>query len=341
MSARSDNPSHDKSTRIARRYICPLLKNRYSGEYTDFETNEIYLRARSYNPSTGRFSQEDPARDRNNWYSYCDSDPIDRDDPSGMSFLGNLWSGVKNAFNTVVSAVKNVVSAVKTAITSSSSSSKSSGGKVGGGQSTPTIPAIPTPPPSNNNVPGTGPDKKYENIPYPDLSLPENGGLSNWSWPELDSYLKQDLDGPLPAFANLYGIGMFGGGWPVDFTGSNYLDRAFDSSTIIGELIDEQVQKFRLSGAQSLSYQAHGFSGLYEQDSFNDWNILYSLGTFDICWVTCEQQPNGAVGVTVEIIDSYKFLENKGFINDKLGRAAQDKGLLTPYAVRYVYSTTR
>lgn len=32
---------------------------RYCGEYTDLETNTIYLRARSYNPTTGRFLTED------------------------------------------------------------------------------------------------------------------------------------------------------------------------------------------------------------------------------------------------------------------------------------------
>ena len=31
----------------------------------------------------GRFTQEDPIRDGRNWYSYCDSNPVNNIDPSG------------------------------------------------------------------------------------------------------------------------------------------------------------------------------------------------------------------------------------------------------------------
>ena len=37
---------------------------RYCGEYFDKETGEIYLRARYYNPATGRFGAEDSANAR-------------------------------------------------------------------------------------------------------------------------------------------------------------------------------------------------------------------------------------------------------------------------------------
>ena len=40
---------------------------RYCGEYWDKERGEIYLRARSYNPGSGRFTSEDPAKDGGNW----------------------------------------------------------------------------------------------------------------------------------------------------------------------------------------------------------------------------------------------------------------------------------
>ena len=42
---------------------------RYSGEYWDGETENIYLRARMYDPGAGRFTAEDPAKDGLNWYS--------------------------------------------------------------------------------------------------------------------------------------------------------------------------------------------------------------------------------------------------------------------------------
>ncbi|MFV0400644.1 MAG: RHS repeat-associated core domain-containing protein, partial [Oscillospiraceae bacterium] len=57
---------------------------RYCGEYWDKETKTIYLRARNYNPRTGRFSQEDPIKDGRNWYAYCQDNPILWIDPTGL-----------------------------------------------------------------------------------------------------------------------------------------------------------------------------------------------------------------------------------------------------------------
>jgi len=56
---------------------------RYCGEYFDSESGYIYLRARYYDPSIGRFVSEDPAFDGDNWYVYCGNDPVNRIDPSG------------------------------------------------------------------------------------------------------------------------------------------------------------------------------------------------------------------------------------------------------------------
>ena len=56
---------------------------RYSGEYWDGETENIYLRARMYDPGAGRFTSEDPAKDGLNWYSYCAGNPVMFSDPSG------------------------------------------------------------------------------------------------------------------------------------------------------------------------------------------------------------------------------------------------------------------
>jgi len=57
---------------------------RYSGEYYDAETGFIYLRARYYDPTIGRFISEDPIRDGLNWYAYCNNNPIRYKDPSGL-----------------------------------------------------------------------------------------------------------------------------------------------------------------------------------------------------------------------------------------------------------------
>ncbi len=56
---------------------------RYCGEYYDTETGTIYLRARYYNPSVGRFISEDPIGDGLNWYTYCNNNPIYFIDSSG------------------------------------------------------------------------------------------------------------------------------------------------------------------------------------------------------------------------------------------------------------------
>ena len=60
---------------------------RYCAEQYDNETDSIYLRARYYSPSLGRFTTEDPAKDGNNWYSYCAGNPVNSWDPSGLALI--------------------------------------------------------------------------------------------------------------------------------------------------------------------------------------------------------------------------------------------------------------
>lgn len=60
---------------------------RYNGQYTDDETGLIYLRNRYYDPSIGRFTQEDPAKDGANWYVYCGNNPVAFVDPSGLTII--------------------------------------------------------------------------------------------------------------------------------------------------------------------------------------------------------------------------------------------------------------
>ncbi|MBX7134866.1 MAG: RHS repeat-associated core domain-containing protein [Fimbriimonadaceae bacterium] len=60
--------------------------NRYCanlGHKQDDESGLIYMRARYYEPGTGRFISEDPAMHGLNWFIYCHSDPVNYDDSSG------------------------------------------------------------------------------------------------------------------------------------------------------------------------------------------------------------------------------------------------------------------
>ena len=57
---------------------------RYNGQMADGLTGLYYLRARYYNASLGRFTQEDVIyNDGLNLYAYCGSNPVMYEDPSG------------------------------------------------------------------------------------------------------------------------------------------------------------------------------------------------------------------------------------------------------------------
>ena len=65
-----------------------LVKNRYTcnEEQYDQISQQYYLRARSYNPLVGRFTQEDVYHgDGLNLYAYCGNNPVMYVDPSGYS----------------------------------------------------------------------------------------------------------------------------------------------------------------------------------------------------------------------------------------------------------------
>lgn len=88
---------------------------KYAGEYYDDELDMIYLRARMYDTSTGRFINEDPIRDGLNCYMYCGGNPIFYIDSTGMAkdgderfsqsvrdeiaIYGQVWSDAETAYS--------------------------------------------------------------------------------------------------------------------------------------------------------------------------------------------------------------------------------------------------
>ncbi len=65
---------------------------RYRGAYFDSATGEYLMGERFYQPETGTFLTEDPARAGGNWNSYAGGDPVNRYDPSGLKDIA--YNGV-------------------------------------------------------------------------------------------------------------------------------------------------------------------------------------------------------------------------------------------------------
>ena len=89
---------------------------RYCGEYFDKETATVYLRARNYNPSIGRFTQRDSFAGKLddplslNLYTYCANNPVYYSDPSGHS-AAEVVQGV----DTFAETIKNMASCMTVA----------------------------------------------------------------------------------------------------------------------------------------------------------------------------------------------------------------------------------
>ena len=88
---------------------------RYCGEYYDSESGTIYLRARYYDPTIGRFISRDSVTGENtdplslNLYTYCHNNPIIGTDPSGHALhllIGAAVGALISGGITLVSEIK-------------------------------------------------------------------------------------------------------------------------------------------------------------------------------------------------------------------------------------------
>ncbi len=82
-----------------------VLNLRYPGQYFDAESNTVYNIHRTYEPSTGRFLQSDPAGLAGgiSTYAYVNNAPLDRVDPDGLRDIfvggfGDATSGIVRSY---------------------------------------------------------------------------------------------------------------------------------------------------------------------------------------------------------------------------------------------------
>ena len=69
------------------------------GHQSDDETGLVYMRARYYDPATGRFISQDSVGSGLNWFIYCSDNPINRMDASGHDMISDIISSIMKVLN--------------------------------------------------------------------------------------------------------------------------------------------------------------------------------------------------------------------------------------------------
>ncbi len=82
------------------------------GHKQDDESGLVYMRARYYEPTSGRFVSEDSGAQGRNWFSYCDNIPTCRHDSTGKDWKDDVLDGIMTVLNSYsgVNILKEVAS---------------------------------------------------------------------------------------------------------------------------------------------------------------------------------------------------------------------------------------
>ena len=67
--------------------------NNYTGYTYDEVLKQYYAQNRFYDPENRRFTQEDDVEDGDNWYNYCNNNPVNYVDPSGNMYYTMIEIG--------------------------------------------------------------------------------------------------------------------------------------------------------------------------------------------------------------------------------------------------------
>jgi RHS repeat-associated protein len=90
------NPTLDDVYGVPRASGAPATKQGYCGNlgHVTDDTGLVYMKARYYDPGTGRFASEDPSGNGTNWYIYAGDNPVNMVDQTGKNPICDLIAGL-------------------------------------------------------------------------------------------------------------------------------------------------------------------------------------------------------------------------------------------------------
>ncbi|NEA46614.1 RHS repeat-associated core domain-containing protein, partial [Streptomyces sp. SID10815] len=96
---------------------------RFAGNYQD-PTGLYHLQNRYYDANIGRFTQPDPSGQEQNPYLYAEGDPVNKIDPSGLSFMssvGDFLDSANDPWGAVVGCIGGIGAAAESGLVEAAS----------------------------------------------------------------------------------------------------------------------------------------------------------------------------------------------------------------------------